>query len=583
MRWKEIIGGVLIFLGLLSYFFWVNPFLFAQQEEVQLFIPDGYLVCQQLSIPGGFCTLVGLFLTQFYTSLYAACLINAGLFFLLWGLFYLILQKILRSPFSLFVACIPVLFLLHMQQNPAFVLDGVVGFVLLLLFLYGSLCLADFKYGYWGVGLASFLIYYLFGQLIVLFAALFVLLAYLTRKNKWYAAFGILFLSGLLSYVGVRLGWYIPLTDGIYSLRYQESQLAPDSFLYYVWLRLTMLSALLFVLAAFLNWSISKWPRTVWLAYIVVFAGVVSAAIPLMPDAFDRQNRLFGELAYLQRKQDWDGVIRVAGSVKNPGSLVLNYLNWALAEKGVLADQLFFFDQRGAQSLIAPWNGTYYMSAFLSDLHYRIGDLSVSESYAMEALTLAKRGGSPRALQRLIDINLQKGDFPVAKKYIHLLLKTPVYNSWARKKSPYSAEEIEGEVRRIDLPTNDRLLSQLDTETLWLAHLKASPSNLFAFDYLACSYLLAKEVDKFKDLLAAYPPMKEDGVLPRHFQEAVLIGALENEADQTEVFPVTEQSKTEFAHFRDDFRREASHANGYATMSRLYGNTYWFYYYCKQL
>lgn len=36
----------------------------------------------------------------------------------------------------------------------------------------------------------------------------------------------------LLTYIGIRLATGIPLTDGIYSERYQESQLQPDSYVY---------------------------------------------------------------------------------------------------------------------------------------------------------------------------------------------------------------------------------------------------------------------------------------------------------------------------------------------------------------
>ena len=86
----------------------------------------------------------------------------------------------------------------------------------------------------------------------------------------------------------------------------------------------------------------------------------------------------------------------------------------ALAQKGALGDRLFRYDQKGPQSLLASWDRTYYMSCLLSDIHYMIGDISLSEGYAMEGLTLAKRGGSPRLLQRLVKISLIRGDFALA-------------------------------------------------------------------------------------------------------------------------------------------------------------------------
>ena len=82
----------------------------------------------------------------------------------------------------------------------------------------------------------------------------------------------------------------------------------------------------------------------------------------------------------------------------------------ALAQKGLLGDKLFYFDQKGPKSLLADWNHTFFMSKLLSDIHFMIGDLSMSEAYAMDGLTLAKRKGSPRMMQRLVQINLIKGD-----------------------------------------------------------------------------------------------------------------------------------------------------------------------------
>ena len=93
----------------------------------------------------------------------------------------------------------------------------------------------------------------------------------------------------------------------------------------------------------------------------------------------------------------------------------------ALAQKEVLGDSLFHFEPKGPQSLLTSWDRTYYTSALLSDIHYHIGDISLSESYAMEGLTLAKRGGSPRMLQRFVDICLIREEWDLATKYLHIL------------------------------------------------------------------------------------------------------------------------------------------------------------------
>ena len=112
------------------------------------------------------------------------------------------------------------------------------------------------------------------------------------------------------------------------------------------------------------------------------------------------------ELSVWEQRNDWDTIIREHPEKEETDYVSLNYLNMALAQKGLLGDRLFHYDQKGPQSLLASWDRTYYMSCLLSDIHYMIGDISLSEGYAMEGLTLAKRGGSPRLLQRLVKISL---------------------------------------------------------------------------------------------------------------------------------------------------------------------------------
>lgn len=67
----------------------------------------------------------------------------------------------------------------------------------------------------------------------------------------------------------------------------------------------------------------------------------------------------------------------------------------SLAHKGELADRMFTFDQKGTKSLCADWNQTFYMDRLLSDVHFLVGDVSLSESFAMDGFTQAKRKGVP--------------------------------------------------------------------------------------------------------------------------------------------------------------------------------------------
>ena len=163
-----------------------------------------------------------------------------------------------------------------------------------------------------------------------------------------------------------------------------------------------------------------------------------------------------------------------------------------------------------------------------------IGDISLSEGYAMEGLTLAKRGGSPRILQRLVKISLIRKDWALANKYLGILGRLPNYRQWAKQYTSYihHPERIEqdGELamktRAIFQP--DNLLCLIDLDSLWTGHFSEPGVNRLAWEYLGCSYLLAKKMEKFKAYLLRANTFLQGHSLPVHFQEAALVLAVKD-------------------------------------------------------
>ena len=162
------------------------------------------------------------------------------------------------------------------------------------------------------------------------------------------------------------------------------------------------------------------------------------------------------------------------------------------------------------------------MDNLLCGIHFMTGDLAMSESYALDAMTQSKRGGNTRALRRLVQINLLRGEYALAGKYIALLEQMPFYKEWADEYSGYLSEperiadnpELKGKIVAPD--SLDNLMSLMTTEKLWNVH---TAENRIGWEYLGCYYLLDKNLSKFNSYI------EESGVehLPRHFQEALLI------------------------------------------------------------
>ena len=140
MKGRMLVFWLFVFAGLWAFFWSFGTSTFQRQEEVQLFIPEWSVVRDMLSVPGGFCTVCGQALVQYYaSSLFVLC-VNSTFLCMAGFLCYLLLQEIAPRGYNLLLSLFPVLGLLKAHTSPFYVLDGTVGLFLLLLFTYVFIC-----------------------------------------------------------------------------------------------------------------------------------------------------------------------------------------------------------------------------------------------------------------------------------------------------------------------------------------------------------------------------------------------------------------------------------------------------------
>lgn len=589
LYWGLILAGVFAFL----YTF--NTFLYGMQEEVQAFVPSWSYIRELLREPGGLLAVAGQWVTQYYRVSLFPFLFNALLLTGIGYLTYCLLQRIADRGYHLFLALLPMLVLLKAHLRLDYVADGSIGLLLLLLTLaLGQLCIRPSTKWLYAIGSVG-VIYLLTGQWALLYGLLWLGMSWACWKalepDQRRSTLRLYILVVLPLVVGVALTYYViaraqalPLTEGIYSLRYQESQLQPDSLLHYVAIRFTFgLLGMILLTALLSRLPLSRKPVR-WGLWLFSGLAVASALRFSWPGEPERQARWVDWLATLSREERWEEVVKSFAGKQVIGAMSLNQLNVALAHQGRLGDELFRYTQQGPQSLLAGWDRTYAMSVVLSDVHYAIGDFSTSESYAMEGLTLARRGGSPRMLQRLVKISLIRRDFPMASKYLARLRAMPMYRAWAEQYQVYvvhperiaADKELAG--KRVPNVKADSLLGQYSIEQLWLAHEAESAGDL-AWTYLGCSYLLARELDAFGDFLCQTAPEVTAAVpLPRAFQEAALLWMAQGH-ELPEGWQVQPAVAEHFGQFRQAVQNARHDTNGVARLYRDYGHTFWFYFY----
>lgn len=551
-------------------------------------------------------TVVGQWLTQYYILGCFPFLLNAGLLCGIGVATYLMLTKIADKSYNMLISLLPVLFLLRWQLRLDFVADGMVGLTLIM----AALALSISYNGKVGCIVypivSTVLMYLLVGQWVMIYGILYAILSAssskpiaspsdghssyssaLHHKAICWKSWIPLLLGGLLAYLTIRAGSGVSITNGIYSLRYQESQMQPDSMLHYVAIRFALcmagvilLSWLFARLKSFqLGARLKSYP-----AWIVSAVAVVCGILFACPKPSDNQARWVDKINFLARNGDWDALVEACEGKNITGSMTMNYLNLALLHQGRLGYDLLKYPQKGSQSLLAGWNRNYASSVLLSDIHFAMGDIALSESYALEAITLARRGGSPRMMQRLVEICAIREDKPLMDKYLSLLGMMPCYKTWARsfrgkldQKGHFSAERL--------VPMHagaDSLLSAYTLERIWQKHEEAHQQGSAAFNqtawlYQGLSYLLDCRLNDFSKFITRTASLAlSAGVeLPLIFQEACLLLKAEGLESVTDISPSVEK---DFMQFRQDLLQHSRSQEGAAYLQRKYAYSYWLYY-----
>lgn len=576
MNWKQksvwLIASLLVFY----YFLVFGVFVFRYQEESQLFIPALWNVSEQYLVPGGFIAFVGQFLIQCYHLPMFSVLVNTALLISVCAVINRLLQEYNNYCYNFPLSLIPVCWLMNVGIRNNYLIDGNVALLLMLLSVIPLLYMKD-RIMITLYSLFSTVLLFVLGGNIAIYYSIFLSVYSITlhaKSNLRFYPLASLFPALIVLLFPVELGLYVPFTEAFKPEEYLEIQLLPDYYINYAWMIFCVILLVVVFISFALSFLNSKTKKDI--ASVLCFGALFFTLSCNMPDNTDKQNRMLNELSFLSDEEQWDAIINKYKNRNINDYISLNYLNMALAKKGMLAENMFAFDQKGPKSLVAPWNRTLYMDNLLCDIHFMTGDLAMSESYALDAMTQSKRGGNTRALRRLVQINLLRGEYALAGKYIALLEQMPFYKEWADEYSGYLSEperiadnpELKGKIVPSD--SLDNLMSLMTTEKLWNVH---TAENRIGWEYLGCYYLLDKNLSKFNSYI------EESGVehLPRHFQEALLIEGSDSVSNKL----VSDKTRQRFESFRKVMAHFSKNNGDVSAIYNEFGDTYWFYYYFK--
>ena len=478
------------------------PYILSNREQQQLFLFDWNYVSDILFHPGGASSLLGRFLVQFFYSPSAAvvitllCLCGIGWFY--------------RRQLPLIVA--PLLFLLASLPDFHLHFDVVIA------------CLfASAGFDIWERSgrklLAGIIIpvvlFILAGSGAFLFAVC--ALAVSVGKGRWEGALpvAVSLITGLMA-LSMNL---IPTFGHALSpvFFYDISSKMPGFHLVF-WILMPVA-----VLAATLLGSLVR-KR----AAVVASCLIVLVALPFAWSVFARQGK---DGAYNIYKYDYYGV---RGDWKKLEKITKDRLvypvtaNWyylAKSYQGTLTKDLMKNRHNREYDLVfLPEDKS--TTSVLPHVLFRMGNLASAQNVSYNVL-FASCGYNPTLLKMQTDIELMRGNYKVADKYLGLLERSLNYKKWAKDRRRFLNndamvnEDPDLGRGRMDLPATEGFATPLYPMHALYAILRTNPSDTVAMEYGLAYLLLAKDivnVAKFVEEFYGTPGLTE---LPVCAQEAM--------------------------------------------------------------
>ena len=213
----------------------------------------------------------------------------------------------------------------------------------------------------------------------------------------------------------------------------------------------------------------------------------------------------------------------------------------------------------------------------INELYWILGDMTFCERAAILANVCSPENRNIRMMKRLAEINLVKGDYDAARKYLRILQKTFVWSRWAnrafdalgKKASPYDKALLQQYIdKRPYLNSRDTLRLNDNCHTIMSELMESNPNNYIAINYMLCSDLLLKDMETFKHDYDAYYLKQQNVAYETLYQEALAIYLAGTQA------PTAEWAK--YIKRQDVLQRFKQYNEQRGNPA--FKNTYWYYF-----
>jgi hypothetical protein len=557
----------------------MDRFALAYREQQQLFLLDKTYLVQSLFTVGGAATLSGRFVVQFFWNPALAVFITLALLGLgAWLLWVSVRDK--RADWPILPLCLlPFAFLSASLSENAMHFSVLTAWLLSLVALCGYSRIRSHRLA-WGI-LLTIATYLAAGPAALLFALCAAILDFF--RKEWASALYILvaLACGLGAWL---LAWTPTLERALTPSFYYDLDATMPAAHWIPWIVLPITVA-----ACRAAQKLHGKRFLVLGGCTAVFLLALLPAFRMAQNAEDRQPGITYEYEYYVANEDWDGLLKACRSHEWIPHTA-QYLNLALAWKGQLLTDLLKYDQRGPTGLMMM-SEDRGVETSQAHIMFAMGNMAAAQDVAFNTLN-STEGFCPAMLKMNARVELMRGTYAVADKYLSLLEKAPHYRRWAReqKRFLYNDRAVEedpllGNGRR-SWPVIDGFAMFGSPLEEIMRVIDANPSNKRALEYALAYMLLAKDIKGVTGVVNRYYGKPGLPSLPVPVQEAVLFYSeyTRNVSGNNTLGPdwcaahgVTEGTFRRFQTFQEESLRSEGKA------PKGYNSSYWYYLVYKEI
>ncbi|MDH8702758.1 hypothetical protein M2138_002133 [Dysgonomonadaceae bacterium PH5-43] len=559
-------------------------------EELQLFRTGSEYFNEFISKPSGLSNYISSFVTQFYATPYVGVIILAVTYIFTYLLFVLVCKKrgnVFRFFSFYFIVPIAMLYIYNSDNSMYVTYANFFGIIYSLASLLLYQKLYD-KYKIIGGVTLYLLAYYITGGNALLFVCL-VLLYELFEPKKNYIVVGLLIaLTALLPFLSYKLVYVTTLKEAYLSTT--PFVLVYSNIFYTIaWILTPVAYLLCLITSKYYKPSNSKTVAVVLtIINIAIVAGFCWYGVKQCTYTKKEMEHVM-HIAYETEQGNWDKVIELGEAVQpNKTTQFRNavpiayFMNIALCEKGRFANEMFRYRQTGTYGLYVSWAIHHTTDIYIGELYYRMGVAAIAEQCAFEAMVTSTREHSSKTIRRLVQTHMMRKDVDGFEKYIRLLEKSPIYKGWAKEQRKHFEASLKDDKYVVpNLPKmakyDNFFFSSGSQEQNFAALLNFDAKNRKAFEYMAASLLLSKDLLSFESFMEAYYPQQNYTKLPLAFEEAIIILAFNNKPELLSKYNVSKQSVERFNNLNSDINRATTKV-AQQKLREKYQNTYWIYY-----